>query len=137
MSCCFWSPETTEGRVKLTVLSEDRLQIKWKEADGPVQGYKVHVKALSGETTKDTDEGDLAFRSDPPLWPPAAEPQPELMLSTTRGRATVAGLDSRQEYSLRILLLSGSTERLWARRTFTSEHCCYGRKANRCCCRGG
>lgn len=43
-------PGGTQGRVKLMVLSEDRLQIKWKEADGPVQGYKVHVRALSGET---------------------------------------------------------------------------------------
>lgn len=31
------------------VLSEDRLQIKWKEADGPVQGYKVHMRPISGE----------------------------------------------------------------------------------------
>lgn len=38
------------GRLKLTVLSEDRLQMKWKEADGPVQGYKVRVKPISGET---------------------------------------------------------------------------------------
>lgn len=43
-------PGWTTGRVKLMVLSEDRLQIKWKEAEGPVQGYKVHVRALSGET---------------------------------------------------------------------------------------
>lgn len=38
------------GRLKLTVLSEDRLQMKWKEADGPVQGYKVRVRSNSGET---------------------------------------------------------------------------------------
>lgn len=31
------------------VLSEDRLQIKWKEAGGPVQGYKLHVRPISGE----------------------------------------------------------------------------------------
>lgn len=37
------------GRLKLTVLSEDRLQMKWKEAEGPVQGYKVRVKPISGE----------------------------------------------------------------------------------------
>lgn len=47
-------PNALEGRVKLMVLSEDRLQIKWKEADGPVQGYKVHVRALSGETPTPT-----------------------------------------------------------------------------------
>lgn len=39
-----------KGRLKLTVLSEDRLQMKWKEADGPVQGYKVRVRSISGET---------------------------------------------------------------------------------------
>lgn len=38
-----------QGRLKLTVLSEDRLQMKWKEADGPVQGYKVRVRPISGE----------------------------------------------------------------------------------------
>lgn len=25
--------------------------MKWKEADGPVQGYKVRVRPISGETT--------------------------------------------------------------------------------------
>lgn len=40
-----------QGRLKLTVLSEDRLQMKWKEADGPVQGYKVRVRPISGETS--------------------------------------------------------------------------------------
>lgn len=37
------------GRLKLTVLSEDRLQMKWKEADGLVQGYKVRVRPISGK----------------------------------------------------------------------------------------
>uniref|UniRef100_H3C4L3 Fibronectin type-III domain-containing protein n=1 Tax=Tetraodon nigroviridis TaxID=99883 RepID=H3C4L3_TETNG len=77
-----------QGRVKLTVLSEDRLQMKWKEPDGPVQGYKVH---------------------------------PELMLSTRRGRVTVAGLDPHQEYVLRILLLNGTSEKLLAKRHFSME----------------
>ncbi|XP_029975669.1 collagen alpha-1(XX) chain [Salarias fasciatus] len=71
--------------------------MKWKEADGPVQGYKVRVRPISDE------------------------PQPELMLTTTRGRATVAGLDSRQEYSLQVLLLNGTTEKLLAKRRFTME----------------
>ncbi|XP_034074410.1 collagen alpha-1(XX) chain isoform X1 [Gymnodraco acuticeps] len=86
-----------QGRLKLTVLSEDRLQMKWKEADGPVQGYKVRVKPIS------------------------EVPQPELMLTTTRGRATVAGLDSSQEYALQVLVLNGTTERLLAKRRFTME----------------
>ncbi|KAM6924942.1 collagen alpha-1(XX) chain-like [Xenentodon cancila] len=84
-----------QGRLKLTVLSEDRLQMKWKEADGPVQGYKVRVRAVS----------EL--------------PQPELMLTTIRGRATVAGLDSSQEYSLQVFMLNGTTEKLLAKRRFT------------------
>ena len=40
------------GRLKLTVLSEDRLQMKWREADGPVQGYKVRVRPISGENMR-------------------------------------------------------------------------------------
>uniref|UniRef100_A0A8C9V5S3 Solute carrier family 35 member C2 n=1 Tax=Scleropages formosus TaxID=113540 RepID=A0A8C9V5S3_SCLFO len=83
--------------LKLTVLSEDRLQMKWKEAEGPVQGYKVRVRPISDE------------------------PQPELMLTTTRGRATVAGLDSQQEYSLQILTINGTQERLIAKRRFTID----------------
>ncbi|XP_071331691.1 collagen alpha-1(XX) chain isoform X2 [Trachinotus anak] len=86
-----------QGRLKLTVLSEDRLQMKWKEADGSFQGYKVRVRPIS------------------------VVPQPELMLTTTRGRATVAGLDSSQEYALQILVLNGTTEKLLAKRRFTME----------------
>lgn len=48
-------------------------------------------------------------------------PQPELMLTTTRGRATVAGLDSSQEYALQVLVLNGTTEKLLAKRRFTSK----------------
>lgn len=48
-------------------------------------------------------------------------PQPELMLTTTRGRATVAGLDSSQEYNLQVLLLNGTTEKLLAKRRFTRK----------------
>uniref|UniRef100_A0A3P8XYZ6 Collagen alpha-1(XX) chain n=1 Tax=Esox lucius TaxID=8010 RepID=A0A3P8XYZ6_ESOLU len=87
----------SQGRLKLTVLSEDRLQMKWKEADGPVQGYKVRVKPIS------------------------EVPQPELMLTTTRGRATVVGLDSSQEYTLQVLVLNGTLEKLIAKRRFTIE----------------
>ncbi|XP_036068863.1 collagen alpha-1(XX) chain isoform X3 [Oryzias melastigma] len=87
-----------QGRLKLTVLSEDRLQMKWKEADAPVQGYKVRVRPISDET------------------------QLELMLTTTRGRATVAGLDSSQEYSLQVFVLNGTMEKLLAKRRFTMEH---------------
>uniref|UniRef100_A0AAY4DDG5 Solute carrier family 35 member C2 n=1 Tax=Denticeps clupeoides TaxID=299321 RepID=A0AAY4DDG5_9TELE len=84
-------------RLKLSVLSEDRLQLKWKEADGPVQGYKVRVRAISDD------------------------PQPELMLTTTRARATVVGLDPTQEYLLQVLMLNGTQEKLVAKRRFTID----------------
>ncbi|KAL6482854.1 hypothetical protein MHYP_G00077260 [Metynnis hypsauchen] len=84
-----------QGRLKLTVLSEDRLQMKWKEAEGPVQGYRVRVRSVS------------------------EVPQPEMMLTTTRGKATVVGLDSRQEYLLQVLVLNGTGEKLIAKRRFT------------------
>ncbi|XP_021329303.2 solute carrier family 35 member C2 isoform X3 [Danio rerio] len=87
----------TQGRLKLTVLSEDRLQMKWKEAEGPVQGYKVRVRPIT------------------------EVPQPELMLTTTRGRATVAGLDSRQEYLLQVMAINGTQEKLIAKRRFTID----------------
>ncbi|XP_061541193.1 collagen alpha-1(XX) chain isoform X1 [Phycodurus eques] len=86
-----------QGRLKLTVLSEDRLQMKWKETDGPIQSYKVRIRPIS----------DV--------------PQPELMLTTTRGRATVAGLDSSQEYALQVLMLNGTMEKLLAKRRFTLD----------------
>lgn len=54
------------------------------------------------------------------LCPPEV-PQPELMLTTTRGRATVAGLDSSQEYALQVLVLNGTLEKLIAKRRFTSK----------------
>ncbi|KAK7884037.1 hypothetical protein WMY93_027160 [Mugilogobius chulae] len=90
-----FSGAAAQGRLKLTVLSEERLQVKWKEPEGPVQGYKVRVKPIS----------DV--------------PQPELMLTTTRGRATVAGLDSAQEYALQVFLLNGTAERLLVKRRFS------------------
>jgi len=43
------------------------------------------------------------------------------MLTTTRGRATVAGLDPTQEYALQVLVLNGTAERLLAKRRFTSK----------------
>lgn len=67
---------------------------------------------------------DLAksfFMTDVFLFLPPDVPQPELMLTTTRGRATVAGLDSSQEYALQVLVLNGTTERLLAKRRFTCK----------------
>ncbi|XP_016138629.1 collagen alpha-1(XX) chain [Sinocyclocheilus grahami] len=48
-------------------------------------------------------------------------PQPELMLTTIRGRATVAGLDPRQEYLLQVMVLNGTQEKLIAKRRFTVD----------------
>ncbi|KAI4901523.1 hypothetical protein NFI96_033440 [Prochilodus magdalenae] len=42
-----------------------------------------------------------------------------MMLTTTRGKATVVGLDSRQEYLLQVLVLNGTGEKLIAKRRFT------------------
>uniref|UniRef100_A0A673LA78 Collagen alpha-1(XX) chain-like n=1 Tax=Sinocyclocheilus rhinocerous TaxID=307959 RepID=A0A673LA78_9TELE len=92
-----YSLYTFPGRLKLTVLSEDRLQMKWKEAEGLVQGYKVRVRPIT------------------------EVPQPELMLTTIRGRATVAGLDPRQEYLLQVMVLNGTQEKLIAKRRFTVD----------------
>lgn len=36
--------------------------MKWKEADGPVQGYKVRVRPISGEATAQTPVAP------PPTW---------------------------------------------------------------------
>lgn len=43
------------------------------------------------------------------------------MLTTVRGRATVAGLESSQEYSLQVFVLNGTTEKLLVKRRFTSK----------------
>ncbi|MGH0153454.1 UNVERIFIED_CONTAM: hypothetical protein FKN15_024749 [Acipenser sinensis] len=87
-----------QGKLKLTVLSEDRLQMKWKEAEGTIQGYKVKVKPLSAET------------------------EHEMMLKTNTAKATVAGLISTQEYALQIFVLNGTQERLLAKRKFTIDN---------------
>ncbi|XP_051887631.1 collagen alpha-1(XIV) chain-like [Pristis pectinata] len=83
-----------QGRLKLTVLSEDRLQMKWKEVDGNKQGYKVRVKPSTG-----TSEG-------------------EIILKTNIAKATVVGLSPTQEYTLQILLLNGTREHHYAKRKF-------------------
>uniref|UniRef100_A0A672M4Y4 Collagen alpha-1(XX) chain-like n=1 Tax=Sinocyclocheilus grahami TaxID=75366 RepID=A0A672M4Y4_SINGR len=43
------------------------------------------------------------------------------MLTTIRGRATVAGLDPRQEYLLQVMVLNGTQEKLIAKRRFTGK----------------
>ncbi|XP_048406558.2 collagen alpha-1(XIV) chain-like [Stegostoma tigrinum] len=83
-----------QGRLKLTVLSEDRLQMKWKEVDGNKQGYKVRVKPSAGALDR------------------------EIILKTNIAKATVVGLSPTQEYTLQILLLNGTREHHYAKRKF-------------------
>ncbi|XP_067904374.1 collagen alpha-1(XIV) chain-like isoform X2 [Heterodontus francisci] len=83
-----------QGRLKLTVLSEDRLQMKWKEVDGNKQGYKVRVKPSAGTSER------------------------EILLKTNIAKATVVGLSPTQEYTLQILLLNGTREHHYAKRKF-------------------
>ncbi|XP_069739910.1 collagen alpha-1(XIV) chain-like isoform X2 [Narcine bancroftii] len=83
-----------QGRLKLTVLSENRLQMKWKEVDGNKQGYKVRVKPSSGTSER------------------------EIILKTNIAKATVVGLSPSQEYTLQILLLNGTREHHYAKRKF-------------------
>uniref|UniRef100_A0A8C8R9W4 Collagen alpha-1(XX) chain n=1 Tax=Pelusios castaneus TaxID=367368 RepID=A0A8C8R9W4_9SAUR len=82
------------SRLKLTVLSEDRLQMKWKEAEGNISGYKVQVKPMAGDSEQ------------------------EVMLKTKTPKATVGGLSPTKEYTLHIYVLSGPQEALFAKRKF-------------------
>uniref|UniRef100_A0A6I8NKN3 Collagen alpha-1(XX) chain n=1 Tax=Ornithorhynchus anatinus TaxID=9258 RepID=A0A6I8NKN3_ORNAN len=84
-------------RLKLTVLSEDRLQMKWKETEGNTNGYKVQVKPMAGDSEQ------------------------EVMLTTKTPKATVGGLSPTKEYTLQIYVLNGSQDTLFARRKFVIE----------------
>uniref|UniRef100_A0A8D0HJ24 Collagen alpha-1(XX) chain n=1 Tax=Sphenodon punctatus TaxID=8508 RepID=A0A8D0HJ24_SPHPU len=81
----------------LTVLSEDRLQMKWKETEGNTNGYKVRVKPMAGDSEQ------------------------EVMLKTKTPKATVGGLNPTKEYTLQIYVLNGSQEALFAKRKFVSK----------------
>uniref|UniRef100_A0A8C3KZX4 Collagen type XX alpha 1 chain n=1 Tax=Chrysolophus pictus TaxID=9089 RepID=A0A8C3KZX4_CHRPC len=85
------------GRLKLTVLSEDRLQMKWKETEGNINGYKVRVKPMAGDSEQ------------------------EVMLKTKTPKATVGGLSPTKEYTLQVYVLNGSQEALFAKRKFVIE----------------
>ncbi|XP_013919056.1 PREDICTED: collagen alpha-1(XX) chain-like, partial [Thamnophis sirtalis] len=82
------------NRLKLTVLSEDRLQMKWKESEGNTSGYKVRVKPMAGDSEQ------------------------EVMLKTKMAKATVGGLSPTKEYTLQIYILNGSQEALLVKRKF-------------------
>ncbi|KAM9067326.1 collagen alpha-1(XX) chain isoform 3-T3 [Sarcophilus harrisii] len=85
------------SRLRLTVLSEDRLQMKWKESEGNTNGYKVQVKPMAGDSEQ------------------------EVMLTTKTPKVTVVGLSPTKEYTLQIFALSGSRDTLLARRRFVIE----------------
>ncbi|XP_054247953.1 collagen alpha-1(XX) chain [Indicator indicator] len=85
------------GRLKLTVLSEDRLQMKWKESEGSINGYKVRIKPMAGDSEQ------------------------EVMLKTKTPKVTVGGLSPTKEYTLQVYVLNGSQEVLFAKRKFVIE----------------
>uniref|UniRef100_A0A8C3X363 Collagen alpha-1(XX) chain n=1 Tax=Catagonus wagneri TaxID=51154 RepID=A0A8C3X363_9CETA len=85
------------GRLRLTVLPEDRLQMKWRESEGSSLGYLVQVKPMAGD------------------------PEQEVMLTTKTPKATVGGLSPSKEYTVQIFQLAGSGKVLLARREFVIQ----------------
>ncbi|XP_073463549.1 collagen alpha-1(XX) chain isoform X2 [Aquarana catesbeiana] len=85
------------GRLRLAVLMEDRLQMKWKEVEGTSNVYKVLVKPLTGD------------------------PEQEVMLKTKTAKATVGGLDPVKEYVLQIHVIQGGQDTLIAKKKFIIE----------------
>ncbi|XP_054433527.1 collagen alpha-1(XX) chain [Pteronotus mesoamericanus] len=90
-----WEPAS--GRLRLAVLPEDRLQMKWAESEGPGRGYLVQVKPTAGDSEQ------------------------EVMLTTKTPKATVGGLSPSKEYTLQIFELTGSGRVLLARTEFVIE----------------
>uniref|UniRef100_A0A8D0Z3Z8 Collagen alpha-1(XX) chain n=1 Tax=Sus scrofa TaxID=9823 RepID=A0A8D0Z3Z8_PIG len=91
------APSSSHGRLRLAVLPEDRLQMKWRESEGSSLGYLVQVKPMAGD------------------------PEQEVMLTTKTPKATVGGLSPSKEYAVQIFQLTGSGSVLLARREFVIE----------------
>ncbi|EPQ19809.1 Collagen alpha-1(XX) chain [Myotis brandtii] len=94
--------EQANGRLKLAVLPEDQLQIKWTESEGGGLGYLVQVKPMAGDVEQ------------------------EVMLTTKTPKATVGGLSPSKGYTLQIFELTGSGNVLLAQREFVTGlqfHC--------------
>ncbi|XP_023604039.1 collagen alpha-1(XX) chain [Myotis lucifugus] len=89
--------EQANGRLKLAVLPEDQLQIKWTESEGGGLGYLVQVKPMAGDVEQ------------------------EVMLTTKTPKATVGGLSPSKGYTLQIFELTGSGNVLLAQREFVIE----------------
>uniref|UniRef100_A0A8D2GTU3 Collagen alpha-1(XX) chain n=1 Tax=Urocitellus parryii TaxID=9999 RepID=A0A8D2GTU3_UROPR len=85
------------GHLRLTVLPEDRLQMKWRESVGSGLGYLVQVKPMAGDSEQ------------------------EVMLTTKIPKATVGGLSPTKGYTLQIFKLTGSGPVLLVRREFVIE----------------
>uniref|UniRef100_A0A8C6QWM8 Collagen alpha-1(XX) chain n=1 Tax=Nannospalax galili TaxID=1026970 RepID=A0A8C6QWM8_NANGA len=85
------------SRLRLAVLPEDRLQMKWREAEGNSLGYLVQVTPMAGDSEQ------------------------ELMLTTKTPKATVGGLSPSKGYTLQVFELTGSGPILLARKEFVIE----------------
>uniref|UniRef100_A0A8C8XYL6 Collagen alpha-1(XX) chain n=1 Tax=Panthera leo TaxID=9689 RepID=A0A8C8XYL6_PANLE len=85
------------GRLRLAVLPEDRLQMKWSESEGSSLGYLVQVKPMAGDAEQD------------------------VMLTTKAPKATVGGLSPSKGYTAQIFRLTGSGTTLLAQREFVSK----------------
>ncbi|XP_070103361.1 collagen alpha-1(XX) chain [Equus caballus] len=88
------APAPGSSRLRLSVLPEDRLQMKWRASEGGGLGYLVQVKPVAGD------------------------PEQEVMLNTKTPKATVGGLSPSKGYSVQIFELTGSGNVLLARREF-------------------
>ncbi|MEJ1279241.1 ADP-ribosylation factor GTPase activating protein 1 [Cricetulus griseus] len=99
---CLWMLSATlalgqgqvSGRLRLAVLPEDQLQMKWREAEGSSLGYLVQVTPMAGDLEQ------------------------ELILTTKTPKATVGGLSPSKGYTLQIFELTDSGPVLLARREF-------------------
>ncbi|XP_050999941.1 collagen alpha-1(XX) chain isoform X2 [Acomys russatus] len=85
------------GRLRLVVLPEDQLQMKWRETEGSGLGYLVQVTPMAGDLEQ------------------------ELILTTKTPKATVGGLSPSKAYTLQIFELTDSGPVLLARREFVIE----------------
>ncbi|KAL0595826.1 Collagen alpha-1 chain [Plecturocebus cupreus] len=85
------------GGLRLAVLPEDQLQMKWRESEGSGLGYLVQVKPMAGDSEQ------------------------EVILTTKTPKATVGGLSPSKGYTLQIFELTGSGRILLAQREFVIE----------------
>ncbi|XP_039092869.1 collagen alpha-1(XX) chain [Hyaena hyaena] len=89
--------DSESSRLRLAVLPEDRLQMKWWESEGNSLGYLVQVKPMAGDAEQD------------------------VMLTTKAPKATVGGLSPSKGYTLQIFVLTSSGTTLLAQREFVIE----------------